>query len=120
MKDNRKRRRKAHQKGKRAEFVARVWLRLKGYRIMEKRYKTKMGEVDIIARKGSLIAFVEVKARDEVQVALDAISWDSQNRIEAAAERWLQNQSDFGELSWQFDVVAVLPRRLPKHFQNVW
>lgn len=114
------RRQKAEKKGKRAELIAALWLTAKGYRIKEKRYKTNVGEVDIIARKKDVIAFVEVKARNNVQDALDDISYDNQKRIEAAAERWLQRQKDFANLSWTFDVIAVTPNMMPKHFQNVW
>ncbi len=113
-------RRKAYKLGHRAEFLAAIALRLKGYRIVAKRFKTPVGEVDLIARKKNLILFVEVKARRSNHAALDSITRTAQRRIEAAGEWWLSKQMDFAKLSWRCDVVAVTPRRWPTHFENVW
>ncbi len=113
-------RRKAYHLGHRGEWLAAMALRLKGYRIVATRMKTRGGEVDLIARKRDMIAFVEVKARSTEQAALDAISITAQRRIEAAADLWLSRQPDFSRLSWRFDVVAVVPWRWPRHFENVW
>ena len=114
------RRRKAYRLGHRAEFLAAWALRLKGYRIVAKRFKTPVGEVDLVARKKNLILFVEVKARRTEEAALHSISRTAQRRIESAGGWWLSKQADFSKLSWRCDVVAVTPRRWPLHFENVW
>ena len=113
-------RRKAYLRGHRAEHLAALALWLKGYRILARRFKTPVGEVDLIVRKEDVISFVEVKARATEQAALDSISFSSQKRISAAGDWWLSQQKDFAELSWRYDVVAVLPWRWPKHFTSVW
>ena len=114
------RRRKADRKGRIAELKAALHLRLKGYRILARRFKTPVGEVDLIARKGDVIVFVEVKARNEVATALDAITLTAQKRIEAAGDLYLSRRSDFSDLSWRYDVVVVLPFRWPIHMEAVW
>ncbi len=113
-------RRKAYRRGLRAERLAALALMLKGYRIVAKRYQTPVGEVDLIARKGDLIALVEVKARKDVQTALDSVTHTAQKRIQNAGEWWINRQADAGQLSWRCDIVAVIPRRWPVHFENVW
>lgn len=118
-------RRAAYRRGHRAELIACWYLRAKGFRIVARRFKTPVGEVDIIARRGLFVAFVEVKARADSTKALDAVSWEAQRRIESAAETWLGQQEDYGSLSWRFDVIAVLPwpllpSRWPRHFKDVW
>ncbi len=113
-------RRRAYRKGHRAEWLAAMALRLKGYRIVERRFKTPVGEVDLIARKGDFVAFVEVKARDSEHAALNSISATAQRRISSAGEWWLGQQADGSELSYRFDVIAVIPRRWPIHFEDVW
>lgn len=113
-------RRRAYRRGYHAEWLAAFQLQLKGFRIVARRFKTPVGEVDLIARKKQLIIFVEVKARANHQVALDSITPNAQRRIEAAANWWLSQQRDGGKLSWRFDVITVVPRRWPRHITNVW
>jgi len=115
-----KKRRSAYRKGHRAEWLAALCLFVKGYRIVARRFKTPVGEVDLIARKKDLVLFVEVKARSTTQGALDSITVTAQRRIESAGEWWIGQQSDGSELSWRFDVIAVTPWRWPAHFENVW
>ena len=110
----------AERLGKRAEWLAALSLLLKGYRIVQRRYKTKSGEIDIIARKGDLVAMVEVKARPTVQEAVDAVSTTSQHRIHNAADLWLCKQRDAERLSIRFDVIAICPRRWPVHFEDAF
>ena len=113
-------RKKSYRKGRRAEQFAALALQLKGYRIISRRFKTPVGEVDLIARKHDLVLFVEVKARANQQMALDSVTTSAQRRIEAAGHWWLGQQRDAGLLNWRFDVVAIVPRRWPIHFENVW
>lgn len=117
---NKERRLQAYRKGHRAELFAAFALMLKGYRIVSKRFKTPVGEVDLIGRKGDLVIFVEVKARQTEQASLDSISISAQNRISNAGNWWLSQQKDAANLSWRFDVIAVQPWRWPVHFENVW
>jgi putative endonuclease len=113
-------RRAALRRGWRAELLAAVALRLKGYRIVARNFRCRLGEIDIVARKGDLIAFVEVKSRSHEQAALDAVSRESQRRIENAADIWIARQPDAQRLSWRFDIVAVTPRRWPLHYPDAF
>lgn len=115
-----KRRRRALRRGARGEWLASLALMLKGYRILERRYRTRLGEIDLIARRGDLILIVEVKVRPSLIAAMEAIGRLSERRIEAAADLWLARQPDYGRLSVRFDMVAVLPRRWPVHVENIF
>ncbi len=110
----------AYRRGFFAEYVAALFLLLKGYRIAAMRYRTKGGEIDIIARKGDLVAFVEVKARRSAEEALFAVGGRSQARITAASLTWLSKQKDSEKLSWRYDIVAVPPFKIPSHFKDVF
>lgn len=109
-------RRKALRRGRISEYVAAVFLMLKGYRILALRHRTRLGEIDIIARKGDLAVFVEVKARRGEAAAVDAVSIAAQKRIRAASDLWLARQADQARLSLRYDIVAIMPGRLPRHF----
>ncbi len=109
-------RRKAERRGHAAEYWAALYLLLRGYRILAIRYRTRLGEIDLIARKRDVIAIVEVKARSSGEGAVDAVGGRSRQRIRAAADLWLSRRRYAGRFSLRFDIVAVLPRRLPKHF----
>jgi len=113
-------RRKAYRRGHRGEWLASLALMVKGFRIVARRYKTPLGEIDLIARRGDLVLIVEVKARPSLVAAMEAIGRQSEQRIEGAADLWLARQKDFGRLSVRFDMVAVLPRRWPVHVPNAF
>lgn len=113
-------RRRAEKRGHAAEYLAALSLMLKGYRILALRYRTRLGEIDIIARRRNLVAIIEVKARADGMAAVDAVSGTSQRRIRAAADIWLANRPDAAKLSLRFDVVAVLPWRWPRHFRGTF
>ena len=118
--ETRDRRFRAYRKGHRGEWLAALALMLKGYRIVARRHRTKLGEIDLIARRGDLVAIVEVKARPTLIQAMDAVGFEAQRRIEGAADLWLSKQPDFARLSVRFDIVAVLPRRWPVHVENAF
>ncbi|NKJ04980.1 YraN family protein [Rhizobium sp. SG741] len=118
--DERLKRRKAWRRGHVAEYLAAVFLLFKGYRILAVRHRTKLGEIDIVARKGDLAVFVEVKSRRGAQEAIDAVSFSSQKRIRAASDLWLARQPDFARLSQRYDIVAMLPGRWPRHFPDAF
>lgn len=92
----------------------------KGYRIIARRYRTRLGEIDLIARRGDLVAFVEVKARPSLIEAMEAVGRSAERRIEAAADLWLSRQPDHARLSLRFDLVAIRPWRWPVHVENAW
>ena len=113
-------RRSAFRRGRRSEWLAAIALMAKGYRILARRYRTKLGEIDLIARRGDLVLIVEVKARRTLVEAMEAVAWQSERRIEGAADLWLARQPDYGRLSVRFDMVAVLPWRWPAHVENIF
>lgn len=109
-----------YRRGHRGERLAALALMLKGYRILARRYRTKLGEIDLIARRGDLVLIVEVKVRPTLVAAMEAISRLNERRVEAAADLWLARQPDHARLSLRFDMVAVLPWRWPVHVENVF
>lgn len=109
-----------HRRGHRGEWLAALALMLKGYRIVARRYRTKLGEIDLIARRGDLVLIVEVKVRPTLIEAMGAVARLSERRIEAAADLWLARQPDHARLSLRFDMVAVTPRRWPVHVENIF
>ena len=114
------RRRKSYRRGKSGEWLAAAALTLKGYRILARRSRTRLGEIDLIARRGDLVLIVEVKARRTLVEAMEAVARESERRIENAADIWLSRQPDHARLSLRFDMVAVLPWRWPVHVENVF
>ncbi|MCB1421362.1 MAG: YraN family protein [Nitratireductor sp.] len=116
----RHKRQRARQYGLAGERLAALSLQLKGYRILERNYRTKLGEIDIIARKGDLVAIVEVKARSDVTSAADAVGYQARQRIERAARHWLATRRDANRLSLRFDIIAVRPWRWPVHLENAF
>lgn len=107
-----------YRKGVRAERYAAWYLRFKGYKIMAQRYKTPYGEVDIIAKRGKVIAIIEVKARMNEELARQAITYKGGKRILAAAKHWLSKQSNLTTYKIRFDVVFICPKRLPIHITD--
>jgi putative endonuclease len=113
-------RQRHERRGHRGEWLAAMAMRLKGYRIVGRRYRTAVGEIDLIARRGDLVAIVEVKVRPTLLAAMEAIGRMSERRIEAAADLWLSRQPDHARLSIRFDMVAVLPWRWPVHVPDAF
>lgn len=111
---------KAYRKGFIAEYIAALFLLLKGYKICALRHKTNLGEIDIIARKGDLAVFVEVKARKSIQSGLDAVSHASQSRIKNASDLWLAKQKHANRLSQRYDIIVIAPRQFPAHFLDAF
>ncbi|MGJ4896435.1 MULTISPECIES: YraN family protein [unclassified Bradyrhizobium] len=105
----------AFRTGLSAEARAAALLIAKGYRILAKRFRTPQGEIDIIARRRGLVAFVEVKARASLDDAAYAVTPRQQQRIIDAAQAWLMAHPDHAELELRFDAILVAPRSLPRH-----
>ena len=110
----------AEKTGKRAEAIARLWLRLKGSRILNYRFKTKVGEIDIIAKKGRTIAIIEVKARQTKIAALQSITFKQRQRIERTTELWLKRTGFGNTRSLRFDIIAIVPKHFPIHIKQAW
>jgi putative endonuclease len=113
-------RRRADARGRRAEALAACWLRLKGYRILARGWRSPVGELDIVARRGRVLAMVEVKRRDSLAVAGEAISHRQQRRLQRAAEAFVQRHPELAGLDLRFDAVLMLPHRLPHHLPDAW
>ena len=109
----------AEAAGRRGERLAEWWLRLKGWRILDRRVRTPVGEVDLVARRGNLISFVEVKTRAtqrELDFAIDA---HRLSRVAAAAEYLMPRYAGPGD-DIRVDVVLIAPGTLPRHIENAW
>jgi putative endonuclease len=100
-----------------AESRAATYLMAKGYRIVARRWKSSVGEVDIVARRKQLLVFVEVKARDRLDDAAECLTPRQQRRIAAAAAAWLAEHPEDAASDIRFDAVLVAPGRLPRHIQ---
>jgi len=105
----------AHFTGLSAESRAAAYLLAKGYRIVARRFKTPVGEVDIVARRKDVLIFVEVKARNSLDHAAESLSPRQRRRIAAAASAWLAANPDDVESNIRFDAVLVAPGRIPRH-----
>jgi putative endonuclease len=105
----------AFRTGLSAETRAAAYLMAKGYRILAKRFRTPHGEIDLVAKKRSLVAFIEVKARASLDEAAYAVTPRQQARIIAAAQGWLMAHPEHAEFDLRFDAVLIAPRHLPRH-----
>ncbi|ODU19731.1 MAG: hypothetical protein ABS87_13220 [Sphingomonas sp. SCN 67-18] len=109
----------AEARGRRGETIAAWWLRLHGWRIVASRVRTPVGEVDLVARRGRTVAFVEVKAR-ATPAALDiAIDRHRLKRVAAAAAMLAHRHAGAAD-EIRIDVILIAPRRLPRHIANAW
>jgi putative endonuclease len=113
-------RRLAHFWGLRAEALAALWLQARFYRVIERNYRIKGGEIDIVARRGRTIVFVEVKARDDLDTAAIAITPQKQQRFSRAANRWLATHPWAMHYTLRADAVLIAPGRLPRHVENAF
>jgi len=105
----------AFRTGLSAESRAAILLLAKGFRILARRWKSPVGEIDIVARRRGLLVFVEVKARDRLDDAAWSVTDRQRARIVAAAEVWLANYPDKRLRDIRFDAILVAPGRIPQH-----
>jgi|SRR5665213_671873 len=105
----------AFRTGLSAEARAAAFLMAKGYRILARRFRTPHGEIDIVAKRHNLVAFIEVKARANLDDAAYAVTPRQQQRIIAAAQAWLMTHPEHAEFELRFDAMLIAPRRLPRH-----
>ena len=113
------RQRAAHRFGLGAETVAALWLRMKGYRVLARRFQANGAEIDLVIRRGTMIAFVEVKARPGADEALEAVTARKAKQVSRAARAWLSRHPPKPGTSVRFDAVAIAPGRLPRHVEAV-
>lgn len=105
----------AFRTGVSAEARAAAYLMAKGYRILARRFRSPFGEIDLVARKRNLLAFVEVKARATLDEAAYAVTPRQQRRIIDAAQAWLMAHPEHAEFDLRFDAMLIAPKRLPRH-----
>ena len=109
----------AEKRGRGAETLAAMYLRLRGWRILARRARVPGGEVDIVARRGRTLAFVEVKARATDEAAAFALDDWRLRRVVVAAERLAPRFMREGD-DVRIDAIFIVPRRWPRHLANVW
>ena len=112
-------RKAAENRGREGERRAAWWLWLRGWRILDRRVRTPAGEVDIVVRKGNLVAFVEVKTRASAAELDFAIDERRLQRVAAAAEYLMPRFAGPGD-DIRVDVILIAPRTLPRHIENAW
>ena len=108
-------RRQRERNGRWAELVAAGLLLAKGYRILERRCRGPLGEIDLVAVRGRRIAFVEVKLRRDLDTAIRSVSPRQAGRLRAAAERWVWRHPRYRSHSIGFDMVMLAPGQWPRH-----
>jgi putative endonuclease len=107
----------SEKRGRRSELFAAALLVCKGYRLLGRRVKTKAGEIDLIAKSPSgIICFIEVKARPDEGLAAEAVMARQRSRIVRAAGLYLGGRP----AETRFDVITVIPGRLPRHLKDAW
>jgi putative endonuclease len=112
-------RQRAERGGRRAEALAALWLQLKGWSILARRVRTPVGEVDLVARRGRTVAFVEVKARASADEAGWSLDEYRLRRVASAASALVPRYARPGD-AMRIDAVFIVPRRLPRHVPDVW
>lgn len=108
-------RQSSEKTGRRGETLAAWWLRLKGYRILARRFKAPTGEIDLVALRGDSLVFVEVKARSTLDLAAQALGPRQQQRLIQGARLFLTRHPRFASHNIRFDLMLIAPRRLPRH-----
>jgi putative endonuclease len=114
------RRRAAYRRGHAGERLASLRLILAGYRILARRYRTKVGEIDLVARRGKVVAFIEVKRRDDLAAGLEAVTPRARVRIRRAAELFLRRNPVLADHSLRFDIIVITPWAWPRHIADAW
>ena len=110
---------RAWREGHGAEWIAAVWLMLKGYQILAFRLPNRAGEIDILARRGRILALVEVKHRATLEAALAALTPQQFQRLAAAGETVKRGRPSLNSLTLRLDMVALAPGRFPRHVRDI-
>lgn len=111
---------RAHRGGHRAEYAAQCYLLAKLYLPIARRYKTPVGEIDLVLKRGKQLVFVEVKARQHIAAAAEAIHSTNQQRVVRAAQYFLQAHPEYAHHHVRFDAVLIAWYRWPKHIPNAF
>ena len=120
MTDEKNARRAAYAFGLRAETIAALWLRARLYSILARNYRAHGGEIDIVAKRGRTVAFVEVKARGDIEDAAIAITPQKQQRFSRAANRWLTSNPWAINCTLRADAIFIAPGAMPLHVENAF
>ena len=110
----------ARRAGRRGEVVSALWLMAKGYRILGFRLKTPQGEIDLLAKKGAVLAVVEVKLRGTTALALEAVGHQQRQRLRRAGETFAARRADLRGIAVRLDLMALAPGRWPCHIRDAW
>ena len=111
---------RARRRGHLAEGLAVAYLRLKGYRILERNWRSKLGEIDILVRKGGILALVEVKTRADADLASGALRGPQRRRLMRALAHYLKTRPELASLDLRCDVVALGRFGWPIHLKDAW
>ena len=109
----------AEKRGRRGETMAAWWLRVHGWRVLAMRVKTRVGEVDLIARRGKILAFIEVKTRTKQADLAYAVDEYRLRRVAAAAQALLPRYAKPDD-GVRIDVILIAPWSRPQHVEDVW
>ena len=110
---------RAREAGRAAEVAAALWLMAKGWRILGYRLQTPYAEIDILARRGDVLAVVEVKRRPTLALALAAVTPMQADRLRRAGADFAARRRDLSSLAVRLDMVALAPGRLPRHISDI-
>ena len=110
----------ARKAGRSAEVIAAIWLMARGWRILGFRLKTPQGEIDLLAKRGHILAVVEVKTRTSIEAALASVHPSQQARLIRAGEALAARRPGLAGLSIRLDMIALAPRRWPRHIPDAW
>ncbi len=110
----------ARVSGRRAEVLCTLLLMLKGYRILGFRVPTRLGEIDILATRGGVLAVVEVKRRSDAATALQAVTIEQRDRLRRAGAQIGAATPRLNGLSVRLDLIAIAPGGLPRHIPDAW
>ena len=113
-------RRRAWRRGLLAETLSVIWLRFLGYRVIARRLRTPVGEIDILARRRDVLAVVEGKTRRTSEAALESVTARQRARVQRAAQWLVAGRSDLAGLRVRFDVIAITPWRRPVRIIDAW
>lgn len=103
-----------------AEWLCTIRLILSGYHILARRWKSPVGEIDLIAARGNVLAFIEVKARPNMEKGMEALSIHQRARIENASATWQASHPKYAGHQVRFDLMVVVPWKLPRHITDAW
>lgn len=112
--------RRAEKRGRLAEMLAAFYLGLKGYQILERRYRSATGEIDLVAMRGKYLVFVEVKARPDVMRGMESIRARQRQRLIRTARIYVSGKPDLAQAFIRFDAIIIRPLRIPVHIVNAW